>query len=490
MNARKDLYERPRANGTSTIITSRGRMPQAHANLLVQLPPDELKQMAANPRAAIHASNQAGPSKWAMNKQDRNQQYLPSSAVQMSDVRLLAESFQERRQKEAKVFMWQNLLIASGSQLERSMLKRALTQLSLPAWLQILQERHLAYKCAYPTCDKKPKKPHLSQCNSTLPLDAPRYRISLSRRTMERDERDDAGGQNSFCSNACWRRGEWVSRWVLNNGESTRKVQKEISDEMFGSGIKDHHGLGNEVEEGGKWERLMDEEHWTEIELLEDLEDKGEVDRLSDDEEDPAATAMQNNSSKPDKVMSPILPPPTSPLLPQSSDNRNDVLSGQATIVARDHAKRRADTKGTAEGFLDLVESLQIRERSPNDDPTPTNSIANLPQRTQIDLPIDPDDLTDEFGSGTSTNLAGLIKSASHKAQNYSQFDSEGDVSMSDDTTSEDDYADNENDRLNKAQKRQQTEERKKKREEEDDLFAQAWQAMSEEKARGTWEDD
>ena len=218
---------------------------------------------------------------------------------------------------------------------------------------------------------------------------------------------------------------------------------------------------------------------------MEDLEDKGEVDRLSDDED----AAKQTNSPKPDKIMSPVLPTPTSPALSQS-ENCNDVLSGQATIVARDHAKRRADTKGTAEGFLDLVESLQIRERSPNDDTTPTNSIANLRQRTQIDLPIDPDDLTDELNSGTSTNLAGLIKSASHKAPNYSQFDSEGDVSMSDDTTSEDDYADNENDRLNKAQKRQQTEERKKKRDEEDDLFAQAWQAMSEEKARGTWEDD
>ncbi|MCO5590175.1 hypothetical protein L7F22_044144 [Adiantum nelumboides] len=348
MNTRQDSYDRPRANGTITTMTSRGRMPQAHANLLVQLPPDELKQMAANPRAAIHASNQAGPSRWAMNKhhqqqqQDRNQ-FMPPSSVQMSDVKLLAESFQERRQKEAKVFMWQHMLIASGSQLEKSMLKRALTQLSLPAWLQILQERHLAYKCAYPTCDKKPKKPHLSQSNSALPLDAPRYRISLSRRTMERDERDDAGGQNSFCSNACWRRGEWVSRWVLNNGESTRKVQKDVSDEMFGSGIKDHHGLGNEVEEGGKWERLMDEEHWTEIELLEDLEEKGEVDRLSDDED-------VINSPRPDKVMSPVLPTPISPVLSQS-DNRDDVLSGQATIVARDHAKRRADTKGTAKDF-------------------------------------------------------------------------------------------------------------------------------------------
>ncbi|PWN37858.1 uncharacterized protein FA14DRAFT_19940 [Meira miltonrushii] len=484
MNTGQHSYERPKANGTITTMTSRGRMPQAHANLLVQLPPDELKQMAANPRAAIHASNQAGPSKWAMNEQDRNQ-YLPSSSVQMSDVKLLAESFQERRQKEAKVFMWQHMLIASGSQLERNMLKRALTQVSLPDWLQILQERHLAHKCAYPTCDKKPKKPHLSQRNSALPLDAPRYRISLSRRTMERDERDDAGGQNSFCSNACWRRGEWVSRWVLNNGESTRKIQKEISDEMFGSGLKDHHGLGNEVEEGGKWERVMDEEHWTEIELLEDLEDKGEVDRLSDDED----AAKQTNSPKPDKIMSPVLPTPTSPALSQS-ENCNDVLSGQATIVARDHAKRRADTKGTAEGFLDLIDSLQIRERATDADTTPTNSIANLPQRIQIDLPIDQDDLTDELGSGTSTNLAGLIKSASRKTQSHLQFDSEGDVSMSDDTTSEDDHADNEEDVLTRAHKRQQTEERKKKRDEEDDLFAQAWQAMSEEKARGTWEEE
>lgn len=487
MNIRKNSYERPKANGTMTSMTSRGRMPQAHANLLVQLPPNELKQMIANPGAAIHASNQAGPSRWAMNRQDRSQTIPPSSSssVQISDVRLLAESFQERKQKEAKVFMWQQMLITSGSQLERKTLKRALTQLSLPAWLQILQERHLAYNCAYPTCNKKPKKPHLSQCNSALPFDAPRYRISLSKRTMERDERDDAGGQNSFCSNACWRRGEWVSRWVLNNGESTRKAQKSISDEIFGNGMKDQHGLGNEVDQGGQWERLMDEEHWTEIELLEDLEDKGEVDRLSDDED----SINQNNSPKVDKVMSPILSSPTSPILPQAA-NPNDVLSGQATIVARDHAKRRADTRGTAEGFLDLVDSLQIHERATDSDKVPTRSITNSNQRIHIDLNPDQDDLTDEFGSGTSTNLAGLLKSASHKHQNHLQIDSEGDVSMSDDTTSEDDRADNEDDPSSKKLKRQQVEERKKKRDEEDALFAQAWQAMSEEKASGRWQDE
>lgn len=359
-----------------------------------------------------------------------------------------------------------------------------LTQLSLPAWLQVLQERHLAHRCAYPTCRKRPKKPHLSHSKTILPLDAPRYRISLSRRTIERDERDDAGGENSFCSKTCWRRGEWVSRWVLNEGNSTRQVQREVSDEAFGSVIRDNHGLGNEVEQGGRWERVMVEEHWTEIELLEDLEERGEVDMLSDNELNENKTMSSPVAEQPSK--------PLSPVLSQQGDgaaDAHDVLQGQPSAVAREHAKQRAESKGTAEGFLNMLDSLIIHERQPDHE----SAQSFLP--VHIELPAERDDIVGELstrrvGQNDGASLASLIKNSARRA-NSIQLDSQGDTSMSegDETTSDGEEADGESSQRSGMHRRRLTEEDRKKRKEEDDLFAQAWQAMSEEKTKGLWEE-
>lgn len=358
-----------------------------------------------------------------------------------------------------------------------------LTQLSLPAWLQVLQERHLAHRCAHPTCDRTPKKPHPSHDRSSvLPLDAPRYRISLRRRAIERDERDDAGGEHGFCGAACWRRGEWISRWILNGGASTRQARHAVSSESKqafgaegGSAIRPaKQGYEDTAaDDGGRWERIMDESYWTEIELLEDLEDRGEVDRLDDGVAEGRDTHMGSTASDEkahNTVPSSMTLPPIvtsaevddeevessiAATLPEQGD---DILCGQPTALARDHAQKRAaqDGVGVAEGFLDMLDSLEIRERQ---DGKLLGNIAEMGER--------------------SRGVAEMESLPETEANAHT-----GDVSMS---AREPDggKGDDDDDGPGSEKKRQQ---QQQQRREEDDLFAQAWAAMDEEKAKGMWE--
>jgi hypothetical protein len=88
-----------------------GRLPQAPASLLVQLPADELLKFQ-NSRADTLSStldlDHAG-------------------SIQASDLTLLATSIQQRREREERVFAWQQRLIDAGEELTREELKRAVS---------------------------------------------------------------------------------------------------------------------------------------------------------------------------------------------------------------------------------------------------------------------------------------------------------------------------------------------------------------------------
>lgn len=118
MNGRSDGREQDRTSA-AWAVSMKGRLPQAPASLLVQLPPDELKQYAADPRGSLAHLAAAGPSR-------RTFLQPAPAAVQTSDVALLAASIQERRQKEARVFMWQQRLI-DGQGVGRTELKKAVS---------------------------------------------------------------------------------------------------------------------------------------------------------------------------------------------------------------------------------------------------------------------------------------------------------------------------------------------------------------------------
>jgi len=86
-----------------------GRLPQAPASLLVQLPPNELKKFS-------YASTIDGD---LFDAEPGN--------VEASDLHLLATSIQQRREREARVFQWQQRLIDADERLSRSDLKRAVS---------------------------------------------------------------------------------------------------------------------------------------------------------------------------------------------------------------------------------------------------------------------------------------------------------------------------------------------------------------------------
>lgn len=215
-----------------------------------------------------------------------------------------------------------------------------LTYLSRSSWIQVLQERHLSNKCGYPLCSNSPRVPprgfnstpstsiptHTSNsspstssdpskpltpyaqaklaASKALPASAPRYRVSLKNRSITLDDSESSTGPNSFCSDICHRGAEWVKRWVLKG--STQDSGDESEEE---EGRKIHVGsakrriTGNELfkknrkreikearQNGGRWERRMEEDKWAEIELLEDLEEKGQVPETGkeDQEETPS----------------------------------------------------------------------------------------------------------------------------------------------------------------------------------------------------------
>lgn len=87
------------------------RLPQAPASLLVQLPPNELKKFQ-------EASTSGGSGR--LHEEG-------GGTVEPSDLHLLATSIQQRREREARVFAWQQRLIDADERLSRSDLKRAVS---------------------------------------------------------------------------------------------------------------------------------------------------------------------------------------------------------------------------------------------------------------------------------------------------------------------------------------------------------------------------
>jgi hypothetical protein len=92
-------------------INKSGRLPQAPASLLVQLPPDELKK--------FQNASTSGTNGELFDAEPGN--------VEASDLHLLATSIQQRREREARVFQWQQRLIDADERLSRSDLKRAVS---------------------------------------------------------------------------------------------------------------------------------------------------------------------------------------------------------------------------------------------------------------------------------------------------------------------------------------------------------------------------
>ncbi|KDN44511.1 hypothetical protein K437DRAFT_137715 [Tilletiaria anomala UBC 951] len=165
----------------------------------------------------------------------------------------------------------------------------------------------------------------------------PRYRISLRERSIKRNTDDDPGGRNAFCSDECWKRAEWVRRWVLSDdlAASTSKGKAKERD------ANSFRGEDRTVLESGRFEKRWTEEQWHEIELLEDM-DVGQLNILmgEGDEED---------------------------------EGRSDVGALMGSLLNGHY------TKPSASETAAMIDSLVIHERSPGKPPERAGAPAPSP---------------------------------------------------------------------------------------------------------------
>lgn len=176
---------------------------------------------------------------------------VASGSVAPTDVQLLTSSILSNQTRQAVTLRWQERLIGLGSLRPVTLeeLKRALTYLGPSSWLQVLHERYLAGTCPYPPCEN----------DAPVSKQMGKYRISLARKEVYRNTTERPGDRDTFCSDRCFARAQWVRTWVLKDADDDEDTPRQR--------------VGKDAPpEGGRWERMMDESRWNELELLEDLE--------------------------------------------------------------------------------------------------------------------------------------------------------------------------------------------------------------------------
>lgn len=251
-----------------------------------------------------------------------------------------------------------------------------------------------------------------------------------------------------------------------------RKAGAHLKNE--GPLTKKEQGLGREVDECGRWERQIEVEDWEQIEILEDLEDRGEIDRLSDDEQrmqsiDPnSRTAIPKGlTAEADKQASVDQAHEDSPL--KSDLDQFSTMLESLTII-----ERAADARDRTASLSISEESKTAKQRKPQENVKSTlyarSTVPALKDEIQEDAATlsdaDSDDL-DILGElslrgETGEDVISTILESSRHLQRTAE----------------------EEDRPNEM-----TEEESRRLEEEDNLFALARQARDEEKAKGSWVD-
>lgn len=259
-----------------------GGLGTAPSSLRVQLPIPSLERSGGNGENLLKAllPSQTAESSSAPSRRNLSRPVLTAHRQpgllpppQTSDATLLASSFLVKQAKAREVQAIQDQLIDPPQAFNRSIFKKALIGLSTAHWLQILQERSLSGCCAYPLCNCQPHSAFQQR-------PAGKFRINVARGTIEPDTRNHPGGRNGFCSDKCYARAEWVRRWVLSP-EPGRP--EEDAEGPYGDGGIAQAAMRktrNELAiQGGRWEAMTRkrEDEWETIELLEDMEERGEL---------------------------------------------------------------------------------------------------------------------------------------------------------------------------------------------------------------------
>lgn len=197
------------------------------------------------------------------------------SPVQPTDIQLLTNSILSNAERQSVILQYQEKLIDSCPTLNE--LKKALLYLSTSSWGQILEERHLVHKCAYPPCSN-PSPLHANGSFVSAARKVGKFRINLgSQKVTATDELDLGEAGHSFqelkhlyCSKPCYARSEWVLRWIL-------------TDKEIGFAAAPSTGAEPLVDGAGSVEQLTDLSGDQALELLEDIEAQQGLDLFNTD---------------------------------------------------------------------------------------------------------------------------------------------------------------------------------------------------------------
>ncbi|PWN48228.1 hypothetical protein IE53DRAFT_207116 [Violaceomyces palustris] len=254
------------SSSSSSRPTNSQRLPGATSSLRVQLSPSEL----ARQTSTQSYKDQTDPGRTSTFLQRPRQLPSPSSqgsspsTVSLtlppkSDAQLITASLLNNLSHQKLVLHHQEkLIVTPRNSLE--FFKRSLGLFNLSTYLEVVEERRLSLLCPYPTCGNPPPKPRGGT-----------HRISLGSRKVTRnrglgfgEDGDEHGGASHermwFCSSECWRRSEWVCRYVLRESVMVGRAESASASTAAEEAEQDEKG-----------------QNWEEIELLEDLNGDAEV---------------------------------------------------------------------------------------------------------------------------------------------------------------------------------------------------------------------
>ncbi|PWY99473.1 hypothetical protein BCV70DRAFT_212271 [Testicularia cyperi] len=299
-----------------------------------------------------------------------------TSSIQTTDVELLTKSILSNVERQAIVLRYQELLIDATPSL--SDLKKSLLFLSTASWGQILEERNLADRCAYPPCPES--------APSTSKLRA-RFKINLANKTVKDTSTLDLGSPGNtwndlkgfFCSKSCYARSEWVLRWILSDDEVGVGASSSTGQNQ-GRGRGTSAGAGGPGA-SGKWSKLIaNPRGYEDLELLEDIERQlgVDLDRPTTETENDDATSADLESMN----------------LAAAMDAQSQRSLTAKTPAAKDLANRMGE--------------LRIIERTPD----PSASMTNLSSHRDADAA----DAAHRTNSSTTPATAATVSSASASA--------------------------------------------------------------------------
>ncbi|KAK8870072.1 hypothetical protein IAR55_000642 [Kwoniella newhampshirensis] len=195
-----------------------------------------------------------------------------------------------------KVDRWMDKLMEET--VDRATFKKAASYLTPPQYLEIIHERHLNSLCSYPLCPNPPYKPYTA---------AKRYIISTRARTIKPSEGNEEEG---FCGKKCKVRSAWVERGL--SGEAIWLRSKDVEVELL-----------EELEERGEfsWEDTQDRS------LRREKVELSKKEHQSGGSAHSTSTATSARVRPAQTTPPPPLPPPPPPPAPQSNDSVSALIA-------------------------------------------------------------------------------------------------------------------------------------------------------------------